>query len=438
MSFKPEQYEWKNRELNSIAELLKKIDLTTSSPQELTKKLMEALESILNQSNATELLSDLAITSLNLSWGGDYLNHAKCFEYLYKSAENGYAPAQYEIACQAEYKRLFPPHNDYEDEQWISEWFSGENEQHRNFFLKSEYDHWLRLAAENKFSQAQYQLSTDLFNSDDPASNSEALEWLEKAAYNHIPLPSAQFEYAKRIENGEYQYDRNSNILNLYEKAALGGDADAMLRMGKFYEEGNEGVAQDNEEAVRWYELSIENYAKEYYLDEEIHLGEAHLRVGKLMLALDKEGGNCSDKAISHLEEAGNAGVVDAMYIVGTELVKYAVKKGGSYFKESYDDNLMSTFSEGINWLRNAAENNSIDAIDKLAYLYDSGEINFGRNTEWGEDDEPEDLEVALKLYEKAHAIEPNDYYPKAISRIQYKLKALSDESEVQEQSQNS
>jgi hypothetical protein len=32
----------------------------------------------------------------------------------------------------------------------------------------------------------------------------------------------------------------------------------------------------------------------------------------------------------------------------------------------------------------------------------------------------------------------PNDYYPKAISRIQYKLKALSDESEVQEQSQNS
>lgn len=428
MSFKSEQYEWKNRELNSIAELLKKIDLTTSGQniEGLTKNLIEAIESSLKLINANEILADLAIANLPLN--KYYLNHAKCFVYLYKSAENGYAPAQYEIACQADSKKLFPPHQNFEDERWVDDWFSDKNEQERNAFQKSEYDHWLRLAAENNYADAQYQLSTDLFNSDNTANTNEALLWLAKAAYNRTPLPPAQFEYAKRIENGEYQYKPNQeDIFHLYEKAALGGDADAMLRMGKFYEEGNEGVAQDNEEAVRWYELSIENYAKEYYLDEEIHLGEAHLRAGKLMLELDKKSDKYWHKAINHLKEAGEAGIVEAMYIVGTELVKSAVRGGVAYAEASYDDHLRRTFSEGASWLSRASEHNSIDALDELANLYDSGDIGFGLYPDCG-DGEYENLLVALRLYEKAHDIEPNDYYPKAISRIQDKLQALSDE----------
>lgn len=436
MSFKSEQYEWKNRELNSIAELLKKIDSTTSGQniEGLTKNLIEAIESSLKLINANEILADLAIT--NLSLFGNYLNHAKCFVYLYKSAENGYAPAQYEIACQADSKKLFPPHQNFEDERLVYDWFSDENEQERNAFQKSEYDHWLRLAAENNYADAQYQLSTDLFNSDNTANTNEALLWLAKAAYNRTPLPPAQFEYAKRIENGEYQYKPNQeDIFHLYEKAALGGDADAMLRMGKFYEEGNEGVAQDNEEAVRWYELSIENYAKEYYLDEEIHLGEAHLRAGKLMLELDKKSDKYWHKAISHLKEAGEAGIVEAMYIVGTELVNEAVNRGVANYQESYYDSLRRTFDDGINWLNRAAENNSIDALIHLADLYASGEINDGRNPEWGKADEYGDLQDALYLYEKAHAIEPNDKYLKAISRIQDELEVLSAEREIQEQS---
>lgn len=425
MYFKSEQYEWKNRELNSIAELLKKIDLTTSEQniEGLTKNLIEAIESSLKLINANEILADLAIANLPLN--KYYLNHAKYFEYLYKSAENGYAPAQYEIACQADDKRLLPPHYVYEDERWISEWFSDENKQQRNFFLKSEYDHWLRLAAENNYSYAQHQLSADLFNSDNTANTREALVWLEKAAYNRTPLPPAQFEYAKRIENGEYQYKPNQeDIFHLYEKAALGGDADAMLRMGKFYEEGNEGVAQDNEEAIRWYELSAENY-----------IDEAHLRAGLLMLQLNKSGGKCWDKAISHLREAGNAGIVEAMYIVGTELVNKAVNRGVANYQEPHDDDLRRTFADGIDWLNRAAENNSIDALIHLADLYARGEINDGRNPEWGKADEYGDLQEALYLYEKAHAIEPNDYYLKAISRIQDELKVLSAEREIQEQS---
>jgi len=436
MSFKSEQYEWKNRELNSIAELLKTIDLKSDAGQ-LSFKLFEAIESWSKFEGRTEILSDLAIANLNL--GGRYLNHAKCFEYLYKSAENGYAPAQYEISCQADSKRLFPPPRyDYEDERWLREWFSDKNEQERNYFLKSEYDHWLRLAAENRFAQAQYQLSTDLFNSDDPANNNEALLWLEKAAYNHIPLHSAQFEFAKRIENGEYQYKLNQkDIFHLYEKAALNGDADAMLRMGKFYEQGNEHIAKDYEEAIRWYELSIENYAKEYYLDEEIHLGEAHLGAGKLMLELDKDGGKCWDKIIRHLENAGNAGSVEAKYIVGKELVKEAVKRGVKYNQEAQYDHLRETFANGIGWLQSASEKDSIDAIVELAYMYDSGEVNDGRNPEWDEVDEYEDLEQALKLYEKAHKIEPNDNFLQAINRIQDELKVVSAEREIQEQNQN-
>lgn len=210
------------------------------------------------------------------------------------------------------------------------------------------------------------------------------------------------------------------------EQAALGGDEDAMLRMGKLYEDGNEDIKQNYEEAIRWYELSVESCMKCYYLGQERVLSEAHLRAGLLMLELDKTDGKYWHKAIGHLKEAGNAGVVEAMYIVGTELVKYSVNQGVANYQESCYDDLRRTFADGIDWLNRAANNNLIDALVDLADMYANGEINDGRNPEWGEADEYEDLEEAIKLYEKAYAIESNDNYQEAINRIEEKLEALS------------
>lgn len=126
------------------------------------------------------------------------------------------------------------------------------------------------------------------------------------------------------------------------------------------------------------------------------------------------------------VEDVTKDGSAEAMYLLGSELMKQAVNSGVANYQESYNDDLRRMFAKGLDCLNRAAELNSIDAIDKLAYLYDSGEINDGRYSDWGEASEYENLDEAFRLYEKAYEIEPNSHYLDAIERIAKELEELS------------
>jgi len=151
---------------------------------------------------------------------------------------------------------------------------------------KSVAEHWFHKSAQNGFAAAQYELSL-LLQSKDEQNLGEAVDWLRKSALQGFPL--AQYLYSLHCEEGVGMAPdpkealrvcllaASSNYLpaarraasmleqgigaavdleqafSWYCRAAALGDADAAASLGRMYANGL-GVGKDEEKALQWLE----------------------------------------------------------------------------------------------------------------------------------------------------------------------------------------
>jgi len=196
-------------EIDMVISVLRLVDERhhKSGLTKLSASLLNHIHEWVLTHGSKELLAEIAIKSLRNH--PQFISPEQCFEYLYSAAEDGYAPAQYEIAWGAKSRKL-PPPNYYQ------------NETECNTFWKSEYEKWVRLAADNADLDAQYLLAKDLIGSDNAETRREGLNWLRRSACNIESDPEAKFDYAKHMEQGDYsdQPDQRT-IFEFYKDAAF-------------------------------------------------------------------------------------------------------------------------------------------------------------------------------------------------------------------------
>lgn len=399
----------KHDQLRTLANIIKIVDshATDSEISSFCSHIFQALNDYSTDLKNCELSAEISMLSLSSSL--QFIPPDLAFKNLIHAAESGYAPAQYEMAWYAMHHRI--PIEIFDCQ--IDKITHAELE-FKNDALMQDCERWLIQAAESGHLMAQFDLANKLLMSKDSEERNHGLRWLSKSARSSESSPEAKLEYAKRLEAREYGDTLNAQLIfQLYLDAANEDSSEAMLRMGKFYEEGNEFVAQDAAQALQWYALAAQNF-------EDI----GHLKAGLLLLEIDKSSSNHRSDAINHLEMAAKAGLVDAMYPLGHELIQRAKNLNLKNFKDQYVCLERDIFSCGLNWLYIAADHNLLDAITELAQLYESGEINDGMPY-WDEITPIEYLETGLVYYQKANEIQPSQYFQVAINRIQKELNDL-------------
>lgn len=116
---------------------------------------------------------------------------------------------------------------------------------------------WLNLHARNNIVEAQVLLGRYYLKGLGIEQDfTKAADWLEKAADqgDSLALKLIISMHQSDSEVIEKDYFKMIKWLN---QLALENDEDALLTLGRFYEEGL-GVRQDEEKAIEWYEKSIE------------------------------------------------------------------------------------------------------------------------------------------------------------------------------------
>lgn len=120
---------------------------------------------------------------------------------------------------------------------------SGNKQESFNLCLKS---------AELGFAPAQFNVAIFYYNGDGVKKDlAKTVDWLEKAAKQDYLL--AQKQLAVCYAQGIGIKKDPKQAAYWYEKAANQGDADAQYKLGTAYYQGN-GVLPDYEQAVKWYE----------------------------------------------------------------------------------------------------------------------------------------------------------------------------------------
>lgn len=155
-------------------------------------------------------------------------------EWMLKSAEQGYAPAQ---------------------EGMAGIYLSAEGIHPRD---NTEAERWFRLAAAQGYAEAQFWLGTGYeqgwFGAKDYG---EALGWLRKAAQQG--LPDAQFCLGQMYEDGEGVPANDVIAAHWYRKAAdhvpsyLGGVFDGAVQLVYMYRDGR--LPKDEVEAYMWFAI---------------------------------------------------------------------------------------------------------------------------------------------------------------------------------------
>ncbi len=117
---------------------------------------------------------------------------------------------------------------------------------------------WLIMAAEQGYAPAQYQLGLKLADLRSIVANdAEAVRWLRAAAEQDVP--DAQYHLGQMYYQGRDPKDGQdySKAGYWFRKAADRGHAAAMLQLGIMNANG-EGSSQDFTQAAKWYELSAQ------------------------------------------------------------------------------------------------------------------------------------------------------------------------------------
>jgi len=187
----------------------------------------------------------------------DYKEAAK---YFLKTAEQGYADAQYKLGRMYEYG-----YGVGSDVIEAVEWYEKaalQGHSDAQYSLGCLYDdffedvkalYWYEKSAEQGNSAAQYRLG-NAYESGDVVERDfiKAMECYEKAA----ELGNADAQYRLGFIYGfGGDYDKS---MEWFGKAAEQGDAAAQYRLGYAYECGY-GVERDNTKAMEWYEKAAEN-----------------------------------------------------------------------------------------------------------------------------------------------------------------------------------
>ena len=137
------------------------------------------------------------------------------------------------------------------------------------------------------------------------------------------------------------------NEAGLYRKAAEQGDANAQIKLGVMYYQGND-IPQDYAEAVNWFRKAAEQglASAQYYLGAMYANGQGVAQ-------------NYAE-AVNWFRKAAEQGHAEAQHNIG---VMYAHGKG-----------VAQNYAEAVNWFRKAAEQGLASAQYYLGAMYDNGQ----------------------------------------------------------------
>ena len=218
---------------------------------------------------------------------------------------------------------------------------------------------WYRMAANQRNSQAQFELAIGYITSwtagesvevdgselGGDALKKEALRLIHEAASSG--LASAQCELGAWYCGGDYFDADKVKGVELYRKAAEQGDAEAQFRLGACYEKGVV-VEQNIDEALKWYRCACENG----YDDARLVLFDMYAK-------------GCGDErdaeeAVEYHRDLAERGSADAQFCLG---LMYAYGRGVEKDEES-----------AMDWFQKAEEQEDDEVLLKLSRLYETGD----------------------------------------------------------------
>lgn len=215
---------------------------------------------------------------------------------------------------------------------------------------------WYTKAAEQGNAEAQKNLGYCYNYGEGVAKNlTEAVKWYTKAAEQGNA--KAQRNLGNCYYNGEGVAKDFTEAVKWYKKAAEQGNADAQNNLGECYYNG-EGLAKDFTEAVKWYKKAAEQ-------------GNAYAQYS-LAWCYDKGEGVAKNdsEAIKWYIKAAKNNQPAAAY-----------KYGSLLLDGNKQAQITKNVAEGVKYMRKAADQNNLDAIQVLvgAYtLHMQGKNDFG------------------------------------------------------------
>ena len=122
----------------------------------------------------------------------------------------------------------------------------------------------VEMALDNKFIDHSYERLADMWRSTGESRGSnpsfyddidDEMQWefeelLEKAEAGDV---EAQFQVAEKYYVGLGVDEDEAAVAEWYEKAALQGHVESMMKLGQLYYLGGDGVPEDEDEAKKWY-----------------------------------------------------------------------------------------------------------------------------------------------------------------------------------------
>lgn len=237
---------------------------------------------------------------------------------------------------------------------------------------------WLKLAAEQQDTQAQFSLA--MFYKDQlpsTSSETEMLKWLETSAINGHK--DAQYTLGIFYLEGRFLAQDATQAFHWFTKAALQGDAASQYNLGFIYQTGN-GALKDQQKSIYWYQKAIAQ-----------HEPYAQFQLGRKHLIGEEEGVEKDiNRGMMLIKQAADAGNPAAQTMLATylhqqeknferafELFLAAAQK--DYPEAQFQVSVMFAKGQGVtkdeamsvHWISKAAEQNHPTAQYGLAaYLF--------------------------------------------------------------------
>jgi len=211
-------------------------------------------------------------------YAGDY---TKAVEFYRKAADQGYAPAQYEIALRYYIGKGVPQsYNEYV--KWLRKaaecgyapaqldlglCYAVGNYVPLNY---TEYIKWIRKAADQEYDQAQYEIYIAYYQGHGVSkSYTDAIMWLRKAAEQGYAI--AQYDLGMAYVGGRGVPINVTEALKWFREAALQGNAQAQYMLGLAYYH-KIGVQMDFIEAYKWLILATGKTNDNYMIKDRNEL----------------------------------------------------------------------------------------------------------------------------------------------------------------------
>ena len=193
-------------------------------------------------------------------------NTVRSYKWRLKAAEQGYLPAQLEVAelylngvtdvpepiyieAVAKLNSGDTTEQEYEQLDRITEKYKP------SLFLAPSTEEalfWLNKAAAQGSAEAYYKIGNIYFDGEHIRKDvPKALTAYQKAA--QLNFSNAQLKLAEIYAKGDGVTQSNAEAIKWYTKAAQQGNDQASLALGKAYRSGSLGLEKNKEKAIKWY-----------------------------------------------------------------------------------------------------------------------------------------------------------------------------------------